>query len=457
MPTKKKKHKKLLVSDLKKNDMRKILFLAFLLVNTFVFAQDEVERRGCIHEIFDKRQPYFIKKSQALENELARITATGQASAFTGVLKVPIVFHIIYSTDAQNLSDSFLNSQIAILNNDYRNKSGSTWPQAADLEFEFSLAKKDPNGNPTTGITRHKVTQANWDMLNNQDEIVKITNSAQVWPSDKYLNIWIAEFRNSYLGYGVFPEPDDNTPFEGLYKEGRTNENDGLFIDYRVVGATTGGIYSNYNLGRTATHEIGHFFGLIHIWGDVDSRTGGVCGNDFVSDTPPAAYWNSSRTCNRQIARCTGATTETMIENYLDYSYDRCMNTFTKGQKDRVRKILEIAPRRRRLIEANNPKFPEVTKLTINADSAKVIGSERFQLTLTNPSDAIRIQILLKGESDVTIDIMDTMGKPIYREAFVKTGSFYFEPKLAPLSVGTYFLRASTATESVIQRIGIVR
>ena len=127
---------------------------------------------------------------------------------------------------------------------------------------------------------------------------------------------------------------------------------DGVFIDYRAFGIG-GAITSRlYNLGRTTTHEVGHWLGLIHTWGDTD------CGDDYCADTPPAERGNQSASCGPIFSNCSGVRTRNMTENYMDYSPDSCMNIFTKNQSERMMAVIEKSPRRARLVKYWCAKLP---------------------------------------------------------------------------------------------------
>ena len=168
-------------------------------------------------------------------------------------IQSPSFFHIVYNTNAQNISDAQIQSQLTVLNEDFRrlnSDANNNWPQAADVEVEFCLATLDPNGNATNGITR---TSTNVSTFTDDDK-VKFTNQGghDAWPAGSYLNFWVCKL-NGFLGYAQFPGGPAST--------------DGVVCDYQYVG-TTGTATSPFDLGRTGTHEVGHWLNLYHIWGD---------------------------------------------------------------------------------------------------------------------------------------------------------------------------------------------
>jgi hypothetical protein len=232
------------------------------------------------------------------------------------VVRIPVVVHVLYRTSTENISDAQIQSQITVLNKDFRrtNTDRTTqWSQAADSEIEFCLATRDPNGNATTGITRTATTVTSFST----NDAMKYSNQGgkSAWPTDKYLNIWVCNLGGGILGYAQFPGG-------GYYAT------DGVVIGHNYFG-TTGTATAPFNKGRTATHEVGHWLNLRHIWGD------GPCGtDDFVSDTPESDAANYG--CATGHVSCGSVD---MVQNYMDYSDDACMNLFTLGQKNRMQAL----------------------------------------------------------------------------------------------------------------------
>ena len=243
------------------------------------------------------------------------------------VYTIPVVVHVLYRTSAENVSNAQIQSQIDVLNADFRrtNSDYTLTPSefagsVADSEIEFVLATTDPNGNPTSGITR---TSTNKTSFATNDEM-KFTaqGGKDAWNTKKYLNIWVCNMSGGILGYAQFPG------------SGAANT-DGVVILTTAFGST-GNVNAPFNKGRTATHEVGHWLNLRHIWGD-----GNCSADDFVSDTPIAAASNGgcpsypSKSCSNN-----GGFTSDMFMNYMDYTNDACMYMFTTGQKNRMRAVL---------------------------------------------------------------------------------------------------------------------
>jgi len=256
----------------------------------------------------------------------------------TTIFTIPTVIHIVHKNTLQNISDAQVLSQIQVLNEDFRRKNADTiytasefLPIAADTEIEFCLATLDPLGQPTTGITRTPTTRAF-----GINDTIKFTDMGgrDIWDASKYLNIWVGEIEGGILGYAQFPGANSNT--------------DGVVIDYRYFGIM-GTATAPFNLGRTATHEVGHWLNLFHIWGD-----GGCNLDDAVADTPIAGSPNYTNPPCTSLSpnSCIAATNDLpdMFQNYMDYSSDACMNLFTLGQKTRMRAMLEIGGPRASLL-----------------------------------------------------------------------------------------------------------
>ena len=231
------------------------------------------------------------------------------------VVTIPVVFHVVYANGTQNISDAQIMSQLQILNDDFRrlnSDADNTWSQAADSEVEFCLATNDPQGNPTDGILRVSTTVSSFGTSDN----VKFSSSggSDAWPAGSYLNFWVCNVGGGILGYAQFP--------------GGSAATDGVVCDYRYVG-DIGTATAPFNLGRTATHEVGHWLNLYHIWGD------GNCNqDDQVSDTPNSDAANFGCATGHQSCSSTD-----MVQNYMDYSDDACMNLFTSGQKTRMQAL----------------------------------------------------------------------------------------------------------------------
>jgi hypothetical protein len=296
-----------------------------------------------------------------MEKQLrTRGTQLMQVNKTNSTYTIPVVVHIIHNGEAigtgTNISDAQIQSQIDVMNKDYNRlntDAASTPPEfqpvAGSISIQFVLARQDPEGQATTGITRTKGTQTSWAITDNT-----ALKSLDYWPAENYLNIWVTSLSGGFIGYAQLPVTN---LLSGLDVTNDNRLTDGVVIHYQAFGTGAGfNLLSSYNLGRTVTHEVGHFLGLRHIWGDA------TCGDDFVSDTP--AQTNSTSGCPTGTqASCdsrTGYFVHKMYQNYMDYSFDACMNLFTLGQVSRFNVVLANCPRRLSLLTSPGNNFPTV-------------------------------------------------------------------------------------------------
>ena len=294
----------------------------------------------------ESKFPEYKEARKLVESETAHWIQHNKSKS-SNIITIPVVVHVVWNTNAENISDAQVFSQIDVLNADFRrnNNDANNTPSyfqnvAADTEIEFCLANIAPNGSSTTGITR---TQTSLTSFSISSDNMKSTSSGGIdpWPQDDYLNIWVCDLGGGLLGYAT---PPSNWP----------NPNDGVVIGYRYFG-TTGVVQAPYNKGRTATHEVGHWLNLDHVWGDSN------CGNDNCGDTPTQQSANYGCPNGISSSNCNGnGNYGDMYMNYMDYTNDACMNLFTQDQKNRM--IAAINQYRSNLLSHNlcngNPPSP---------------------------------------------------------------------------------------------------
>lgn len=291
-------------------------------------------RRQCgamiVHSRLLEQYPAFRENLVSLERQVSQRLMLGLVAKVGGPTTIQVVVHVVYNTAAENISTAQIKSQIASLNKDYsatnpdRNQTPAVWKGLiANPNVKFVLAKKDPNGKPTNGITRTKTTSTSFS----DDDKVKssATGGADAWPTNKYLNLWVCTFEQTptgqLLGYAQFP--------------GGPAATDGVVILNTAFG-TKGTAADPFNKGRTATHEIGHWLNLHHIWGDTQHCEG----SDFVDDTPNAQLPNFGKPTFPHIT-CHNGPNGDMFVNYMDYVDDAAMFMFTSGQVARMSATLE--------------------------------------------------------------------------------------------------------------------
>jgi hypothetical protein len=310
--------------------MKSLNALLLLLVFTVMGTSLNAQQRNCStmdHLEYQKQlDPKLDEKMDLIHKHTNKVLES--QNRVTGTITIPVVVHVIYNNSTENISDAQVQSQIDILNEDFRrlnSDADGTWPQAVDSEIEFCLASTDPLGNPTTGITRTSTSVSSFSA----NDAMKFNSSGgkDAWPSSDYMNFWICDLGGGLLGYAQFPGGNPAT--------------DGVVCDYQYVG-NIGTATAPFNLGRTGTHEVGHWLNLRHIWGD-----GNCSFDDFVSDTPNSD--NPNYSCPIGHVSCSSTD---MVQNYMDYTDDACMNLFTDGQKNRMRALFNAGGARESLLNS---------------------------------------------------------------------------------------------------------
>jgi hypothetical protein len=279
-----------------------------------------------VHERLSEEFPSYRANQLRIDEFTERSLRTGEAQrAMRRLITIPVVVHVVYKRDTENISKQQINTQISVLNRDYRatNTDKSSVPApwqslVTDAKVEFKLATRDPQGKQTDGVTR---TKTDVSAFGADDTVKKAsTGGVAAWPASKYLNIWVCNLGGGLLGYAQFP--------------GGPARTDGVVILHSGFG-TTGTAAAPFDLGRTATHEIGHWLNLRHIWGD----TMGCSGGDRVADTPNAAGPNYGKPSFPNIT-CNNGPNGDMFCNYMDYVDDAAMFMFTAGQVGRMNATL---------------------------------------------------------------------------------------------------------------------
>lgn len=402
--------------------MKKITFLIFLFTINWTFAQvnttnevllfgkKKIIKQGSVircasteyEEYLKSKNPNIVSTSEfeqwlspkiALEKKNKTNAAKGLKT--NAIITIPVVVHVIHNGDVlginENIFDEQVESQIRVLNEDFRRKSGTPGfnsnPVGADIEIEFALAKRDPSGVLSNGINHVNLGQESWSTTD-IDDIVKPQTQ---WNPDKYLNIWLVNLsRTDLLGYAQFPS---TSGLSGLNTSEGAASTDGVVIGYKFFGSSdyfANGTYaSNYDKGRTTSHEVGHWLGLRHIWGD-----GGCDVDDFCTDTPNAGQQNEG--CPTNIDSCPNSPGMDMVENYMDYTFDACMNIFTADQKTRMITVMNNSIRRASL-KTSDALTPGV--IFTNDATTMIVN---FNINSCSSTFAPTIKIVNKGSATLT-------------------------------------------------------
>lgn len=417
--------------------MRKFTLLAtacaFCLVSLHGVAQ-QLKRCGTMEYLAkqlaaDPELATRMAANEEMTKEFERQTAGMRSSNV--VVTIPVVFHVLYKTSAQNISDNRIYDQLATLNKDYAYLNADTVntpapfkPMAANTNIQFCLAHTDTNGNYTSGIIRKLVTANGYDPLSNDNVKFTALGGDNIWDRSKYLNIWICNFTGAsqnIIGISQFP--------------GSTASTDGCVIYYGTVGGETyHGTTPSYNLGRTATHEVGHWLNLRHIWAD---DNGGCSLDDYVTDTPKQSNANYGCPAFPHIS-CTNGPNGDMFMNYMDYGDDDCLNMFTAGQGNRMTAALN-GPR---LSIKSSTRCDDVTE--VSNPSGKIPVS-----IFPNPSTGeFVISSLMSDAGDVQVKVSNMLGEIVFSQEYKNVPYVVQTINLANRQNGIYIVEVRTETGS---------
>ena len=311
------------------------------------------------------------------------INRVNSTSGTSEIIKIPVIFHVILTTEQQlGFSMNQIKSQLDIINQDFQRKNTDTIQTpdnfksvAGKMDINFVLATKAPNGNTmsTPGIEVITSPLNSFEMMDNT-EVYKMISS---WDTDRYLNVWIINpTQSKHLGYGTHPVLAVAKPL------------DGVTLNYRYVGLNNS---IKYGSGRTMTHELGHYFGLYHVFGDDLSN----CLNttDFIDDTPPQII--PTETCPSSIL--IGCNVPTMFQNFMDYTNDPCMNLFTNGQVLVMNTILNVNKAGLINNTATEPSIVPPNARQAEIDSLNVIRRADSIARVQNPFVITSIDKEVKG------------------------------------------------------------
>lgn len=369
-----------------------------------------------------------------------KIEALKQSKSLRQIITIPVVVHVLWNDPIENISDAQIQSQINILSEDFRLLNADSlpishpfWYYTANTQIEFCLASRDPNGNATTGITRTHTDSISFTGEGN--EKFSATGGKDNWDPTKYLNLWVCNLDSSggTLGYAVFPADLATSP-----------DLDGVVIRYEAFGdmGTAGmGSFTTNNLGRTATHEVGHWLNLYHIWGD------DYCGDDLVADTRtayeanfgcPAFPYNPNSICG------TDADGE-MFMNYMDYVDDHCMNMFTFGQSDRMYSALNIE------------RVGLLTSMGCGTPNNIVENSFEASVSISpNPNNGIFvININTPNSKNINVNVVNVLGETIKTiHTVVGNGE---QLDFSELCNGVYYLQINLGDRIVVKKVIITQ
>jgi len=415
----------------------------FFSLIVFSFLLVSMQAQSVRHCGTTEHMAYLMKQDTSLVSKMAQQELDIQNwihknanKAQKTVVHIPVVVHVLYNLNIQNISDAQVYSQIDVLNEDYRRMNSDTGNTpslfdslAADIEIEFCIAHQTPTGGWTNGITRTHTNKTAFDM-NSNDAKFSSKGGVDAWDRGKYLNLWVVPSivdggSGGILGYAQFP--------------GGPAATDGVVIGYRYFGRV-GTLSYPYNKGRTATHEIGHWLSLYHIWGD---DNGACSGTDYVEDTPNQTDFNDG--CPSFPHPSCGNTSD-MFMNYMDYTDDRCMNLFTEGQKMRMlavingsRASLKIS-NKCQVVAIDDPNYTEQLRIYPNPSTGQ------FQVDFGAMD--------LKGIT--TISVYNSMGQRVFIKEYHELKTM-LKLDLKSLTGGIYMVNIKTEDFNINRKIEILR
>lgn len=417
-----------------------LLTLSLMAIQGMSWAQRNCGSMDHLHHLIEQ-DPKIAERRAEIESQTARIIQEQirdkgtQAVTYT----IPVVVHVVYRTAAENISDAQVQSQIAVLNEDFQllnadnvNVPSLFAPLKANVQINFCLAQRDPSGVATTGITRTVTTRTSFGT----NDAVKSasTNGKAAWSTSSYLNLWVCNIGGGILGYAQFP--------------GGPAATDGVVIDYRYFGRN-GTAVAPFNKGRTATHEVGHWLNLYHIWGD----DGTACtGSDLVADTPNQADENYG--CpSYPTASCSN--TSDMYMNYMDYTDDACMYMFSTGQSDRMRALFATGGARASLLNSTGCNPPSTTCNVPTGLGSSAITTSSATVSWVAVSGATSYNLQYKTSAASSFTTVNTTSPSYSLTGLSAATAYVFQVQTVCSSGSSAYSSQASFTTSTVQSCGV--
>jgi hypothetical protein len=342
--------------------MKTNLTLALIML---AFAGSVAGQKNCSSAAYNQKQlandPGLQKTAQDIEDFIKNNLARSDNRTTVTVITVPVVIHVLYHQSSENISDAKIMTQIESLNRCFRRTSADTVNTparfkmlAADCEIQFRLASSDPRRKSTNGIVRKYTPIAKWEA----DDKIKFSSEMgdDAWDPHSYLNIWVGNL-GQVMGYSsVMGGPESK---------------DGIVIGYNVFGTVQ--VMTGFDQGKTGVHEVGHWLGLQHLWGDA------YCGDDGVGDTPKQAGYNMECPTDIRIS-CGNGPNGDMYMNYMDFTNDRCMNLFTLGQKARMRAVFSPGGVRNSILSSKGLDAPLIFEAPLPVEDPRWLHPQLYPI-----------------------------------------------------------------------------
>ena len=357
------------------------------------------------------------------------------------LITIDVVVHVVWNEMEEMISETQVMSQIDVLNEDFRalnNPLSIVTYQPfqhllADMELEFRLATVDPSGNPTNGINYVQTDVENIASKYSEGKrriCHEDLGGADAWCYHNYMNIWVGAFSGGVLGEASFPGQEVAYP-----------EEDGIRISYKAFGRTPN-LEEPYHLGRTLTHEIGHFFNLYHLWGQSDAEPPNLdCSDDDgIADTPKQAF-SYKNTCFEFLQQSCG--TPDMDFNFMNYTDDACMAMFTLGQQEVVNATLM------------NARSGLVNGSACSVDVTEISGIDKVDIFPNPVKDILKIDLRTLEREDLFFWISDACGKIVLGKNNLRPG--INEISLGNLKNGFYLVTVTDLDRSITEKVVLMR
>ena len=405
--------------------MRKSLLLFLATSFLFIVAKGQDMERCGSHEAIKQQMaadPAYAKKvAELLKNKGQSVNRQKKGPPSQTSITIPVVVHVLYNTADQNISDAQVQSQIDVLNedfsatnNDYNNYDAGYGGVKGDMDLTFCLTQ-----------VIHKQTKTKSFGTNDNMKYDKRGGSDAVDPMHIF-NIWVCNLGNKLLGYAYYP--------------GISPEKFGVVCHTNAFGRGAGyNLFADYNLGRTTTHEAGHCFGLVHIWGDAN------CGSDEVDDTPLHNTANFGCPGEGHLSTCTGTPLE-MWMNYMDYTDDRCMYFFSDGQVSRADFFISSDPQLTSIISSacgsTRPGNNNITNVSNNSlHITRSVAGNDLVVYPTITSGILNVAISRASNERMQVSVYNQAGSLMMKRQV--TGKTNEQVDVSNLANGIYFLEVN--------------